>query len=159
MNQKIVPRSKVVSLSRRLKSRGKKIIFTNGTFDLLHLGHIQYLQNAKRLGNILIVGVNTDRSVKTYKSPDRPLNPEKDRIQVLSALECVDYAVLFDEPTPLRLILEIKPDILVKGADWKKSQIAGAREVESWGGKVRRVPLVAGRSTTRLIALLHGKSK
>lgn len=152
--RKIIPSSKVRALARRLKSQKKKIVFTNGTFDLIHLGHVQYLEKAKRMGDILIVGVNTDSSVKSYKGPDRPLNPEGDRIRVLSALACVDYAVLFAEPTPLRLIQKIRPHILVKGSDWKKDQIAGAKEVESWGGKVRRIRLVPGRSTTRVIALL-----
>jgi D-beta-D-heptose 7-phosphate kinase/D-beta-D-heptose 1-phosphate adenosyltransferase len=151
MKQKIISYSKIQGLARALKRRRKTIVFTNGTFDLLHLGHITYLQKAKQLGDILIVGVNTDRSVKTYKSSDRPLNSEADRIRVLTALEAVDYAVLFDDPTPRDLILKIRPDILVKGADWKKSEIAGAKEVESWGGRVVRIRMLSGRSTTRLI--------
>ncbi len=149
--KKILSQAKLAALIRRLKFRKKKIVFTNGTFDLLHLGHVKYLQKAKKMGDVLVVGVNTDRSVKTYKSPDRPLNPQNDRIKVLSALACVDYACLFDEPTPLKLILRLKPDILAKGADWKKNQIAGAKEVLSWGGKVKRIKLVRGRSTTRLL--------
>ncbi|MFZ5801677.1 MAG: D-glycero-beta-D-manno-heptose 1-phosphate adenylyltransferase [Candidatus Omnitrophota bacterium] len=136
---------------RRLQKRGRKVVFTNGTFDILHLGHVTYLEKARSFGDILVVGVNTDRSVKTYKNPGRPINPERDRIRVLVALACVDFAVLFEEPTPLRLIRELKPDVLVKGADWKKSEIAGAREVESWGGAVKRVRLVPGRSTTAVI--------
>ena len=151
MNSKIISRSKAKRLCRRLKSDGKKIIFTNGTFDILHLGHVVYLEKAKRLGDILVVGVNSNRSVKSYKGPGRPVNSEKDRIRVVAALECVDYAVIFDDPTPLALICEIQPDVLVKGADWKKNKIAGAGEVESWGGCVRRIPLVKGRSTTALL--------
>ncbi len=138
-------------MSRQLQRLGKKIVFTNGTFDILHLGHVQYLQKARSFGDVLFVGVNTDRSVKSYKSPDRPVNREKDRALVLCALACVDYAVLFDDPTPLALILRMKPNILVKGADWKKTQIAGAKEVESWGGKVRLVRLTKGHSTTGVI--------
>ncbi len=134
-----------------LKRSRKKIVFTNGTFDILHLGHVTYLEKARKTGDVLIVGVNTDRSVKSYKDPSRPVNPEEDRLKVLAALESVSYAILFDEPTPLELIKTLRPDVLVKGNDWKKSQIAGAREVESWGGKVVLVPLVAGRSTTRVI--------
>ncbi len=134
-----------------LKKRGKKIVFTNGTFDILHLGHVTYLQKARKAGDTLVVGVNTDRSVKSYKTPDRPINPEQDRLKVLAALECVDFAILFDDPTPLKLIKALRPDILAKGADWEKSKIAGAKEVESWGGKVVLVPLVANRSTTRII--------
>lgn len=149
--KKIIPFSKLASLSRKLRSQKKKIVFTNGTFDILHLGHVTYLEKAKSFGDVLIVGVNSDASVKSYKSPDRPINPEKDRMSVLAALSCVDYVVLFSEPTPIRLILASRPNILAKGADWKKSQIAGAREVESWGGKVKRVTLVPGRSTTKII--------
>ena len=154
MNRKIVSRSKISSLSRRLKSLGKKIVFTNGTFDLLHLGHVAILEKAKRFGDVLVVGVNTDRSVKSYKGPDRPINPEGDRIRVLAALACVDFAVLFDDPTPRPLILKLKPDVLVKGSDWKKNRIAGAKDVESWGGRIRRIRLVPDRSTTRLIQKL-----
>ena len=150
-HKKIIPFSHAQALAENLHRKKKKIVFTNGTFDFLHLGHVTYLQKAKSLGNILIVGVNTDRSVKSYKDPNRPVNSQTDRIQVLTALECVDYAVLFDEPTPLKLILQIMPDVLVKGSDWKKHQIAGAKEVEAGGGKVVRVRLVPGKSTTRLI--------
>lgn len=155
MKNKILRPSQLPSILKQLKTKQKKIVFTNGTFDILHLGHVQYLQKARSCGDVLIVGVNTDRSVKTYKSPDRPVNPEKDRIQVLTALQCVDYAILFDEPTPLNLILQIKPHILAKGADWKKSEIAGASEVESWGGKVKLIKLVPGRSTTKIINSIH----
>lgn len=151
MKSKIIKSSQLSGLCLRLKARRKKIVFTNGTFDILHLGHVTYLQKAKKAGDVLIVGVNSDKSVKSYKTPDRPINPERDRMAVLAALECVDYVALFREPTPIRLILAARPDVLVKGADWKKSQIAGAREVESWGGKVRLVSLVPGRSTTAII--------
>jgi D-beta-D-heptose 7-phosphate kinase/D-beta-D-heptose 1-phosphate adenosyltransferase len=155
MKIKIVPGHRIQGLSARLRREGKKIVFTNGTFDLLHLGHVDYLQKARRSGDRLVVGVNTDRSVKTYKDPSRPLNPLNDRMRVLAALECVDYVVPFDEPTPLALILKVKPHVLAKGADWKKSQIAGAKEVESWGGRIQRIRLVPGRSTTRLLKLLR----
>lgn len=151
MRRKLLSLKKLKQTLSRLKSLGKKIVFTNGTFDILHLGHITYLEKAKQQGDVLVVGVNTDRSVKSYKDPGRPLNPQQDRLRVLAALECVDYAILFNEPTPLPLILKLKPDVLVKGADWKKSQIAGAEEVESWGGKVVRIKLVPGKSTTKII--------
>lgn len=151
MKQKILLPSTLGRVIARLKKEQKKIVFTNGTFDILHAGHVRYLQKARSLGDLLIVGVNSDASVKKYKGPDRPINPERDRLEVLTALACVDYAILFSEPTPLKLILKIKPDILAKGADWKKSDIAGAREVESWGGKVKLVKLVQGRSTTNVI--------
>lgn len=148
---KILSRSALSALGRKLRTQGKKIVFTNGTFDILHLGHVTYLQKAKTFGDVLIVGVNSDSSVRSYKTPDRPINPEKDRMAVLAALACVDYVVLFSEPTPLNLICAVKPHVLVKGADWKKSQIAGAQEVESWGGKVKLVSFVPGRSTTNII--------
>jgi len=157
--EKIVSRTRIRALARRLRSRGRRIVFTNGTFDLLHLGHVRYLVRARRMGDCLIVGVNTDRSVRSYKGPGRPVNPERERIEVLAGLECVNYAVLFDEPTPQPLILEIRPDVLVKGSDWRKHQIAGAREVESWGGRVKRIRLVPGRSSTRLIRKFYGDKK
>ncbi len=151
LKAKIIHRSGLEKLAHNLRRHKRKIVFTNGTFDILHLGHVRYLEQAKAQGDVLIVGVNSDRSVKAYKGPERPVNPEQDRLAVLTALEAVDFALLFDEPTPLKLILALRPDVLVKGADWKKSQIAGAREVESWGGKVRRIRLVPGRSTTAVL--------
>lgn len=154
MAAKILTQNKLSSIVRRLKAQGKRIAFTNGTFDILHLGHVTYLQKARSSADVLVVGVNTDRSVKTYKDPTRPVNPEQDRIKVLTALACVDYAILFNDPTPLRLIEEIKPDVLVKGADWAVKDIVGAREVLAWGGKVKRIPLVKGRSSTRVIKIL-----
>lgn len=154
MPSKILTYQNLAAGVRRLKATGKRIAFTNGTFDILHLGHVTYLQKARASGDVLIVGVNTDRSVKTYKDPSRPINPEQDRIKVLTALACVDFAILFGEPTPLQLILKIKPDVLVKGADWALKDIVGAKEVMSWGGKVKRIPLVQGRSSTRIIKRL-----
>ncbi len=154
MTLKILTQRTLDSVVRRLRTHGKKIAFTNGTFDVLHLGHVTYLQKARAAADVLIVGVNTDRSVKTYKDPGRPINPQQDRIKVLTALACVDYGILFDAPTPLQLIRKIRPDVLVKGADWAIKDIAGAQEVLSWGGKVRRVPMVKGRSSTRVIKIL-----
>ena len=154
MPSKILTQNKLSPVVRRLKARGKIIAFTNGTFDILHLGHVTYLQKARASADALIVGVNTDRSVRTYKDPSRPVNPEQDRIKVLTALACVDYAILFNDPTPLKLIQKIKPDVLVKGADWAVKDIVGAREVLGWGGKVKRIPLVKGRSSTRVIKIL-----
>jgi len=154
MISKILTQKKLGATIRRLKAQGKRVVFTNGTFDILHLGHVTYLEKARAAGDVLIVGVNTDRSVKIYKDPSRPINPEQDRIKVLTALACVDYAILFSEPTPLKLIERIRPAVLVKGADWAIKDIAGAREVLSWGGKVKRIPLVKGRSSTRVIKML-----
>ncbi len=154
MSSKILTQKNLSRTVRRLRKEGKRIVFTNGTFDILHLGHVTYLQKAKACGDILLVGVNTDRSVKAYKDPSRPVNPEQDRIKVLTALECVDHAVLFGDTTPLNLILKVRPDVLVKGADWALKDIVGAKEVLSWGGRVKRIPFVRGRSSTRVIKLL-----
>lgn len=154
MASKILTKTTLPAIVRRLKTRGKRVAFTNGTFDILHRGHVSYLQKARAFADVLIVGVNTDRSVKIYKDPSRPVNPQQDRIKVLTALSCVDYAILFNDPTPLKLIQEIQPDVLVKGADWAVKDIVGAREVLSWGGKVKRIPLVKGRSSTRVIKIL-----
>jgi len=151
VKSKVISQTQAERIARQLRAKGKKIAFTNGTFDILHLGHVQYLQKARTTADVLFVGVNTDRSVRSYKEPGRPVNPEKDRVHVLAALECVSFAVLFDEPTPLNLIKKVRPNVLVKGADWKKSQVAGAAEVESWGGKVRLIKLTQGRSTTNVI--------
>ncbi len=129
----------------------KKIVFTNGCFDILHAGHIALLRNARSLGDILVIGLNTDDSVKRLKGPSRPLHSEADRATVLSELESVGLVVLFDEDTPIDLINALKPDVLVKGEDYKKHQVVGATEVESWGGRVELVPLLAGRSTTAAI--------
>jgi len=154
MASKILTKNSLARVVRRLRSQGKRIAFTNGTFDILHLGHVTYLQKARQSADALIVGVNTDRSVKTYKDPSRPVNPEQDRIKVLTALACVDHAILFNDPTPLKLIQAIKPDVLVKGAEWAIKDIVGAKEVMAWGGKVKRIPFVKGRSSTRVIKIL-----
>jgi rfaE bifunctional protein nucleotidyltransferase chain/domain len=128
------------------------VVFTNGVFDLLHPGHVSLLEAARALGEALIVGVNSDASVRTLgKGADRPLVPAVDRARVLAALACVDCVVVFEESTPLALIRTLHPDVLVKGADYEQSQIVGARDVEGWGGRVVRIPLVAGHSTTALV--------
>ncbi|MDH4267457.1 MAG: D-glycero-beta-D-manno-heptose 1-phosphate adenylyltransferase [Deltaproteobacteria bacterium] len=134
-----------------LKAQGKKVVFTNGCFDILHVGHVRYLKKAKSLGDILIIGLNTDRSVRIIKGENRPIVPEKERAEVLSALEFVDYIVFFNEPDPLHLIEALKPDILAKGADWSKDRIIGREIVENLGGRVVLVPMVAGASSTGLI--------
>ncbi|MFH1858034.1 MAG: D-glycero-beta-D-manno-heptose 1-phosphate adenylyltransferase [Candidatus Omnitrophota bacterium] len=136
---------------QRERRRGAKVVFTNGCFDLLHVGHVRLLEKAKRLGDILIVGLNTDGSVRKLKGPSRPVNPARARAEVLSALAAVDHVVLFSEKTPERLIRRIRPDVLVKGGDWEKKQIVGSRFVESYGGKVFRFPAVQGFSTTGLL--------
>ena len=136
---------------QKLKSEKKNIVFTNGCFDILHKGHVAYLQAAKSLGDILIVGMNTDASVHRLKGQDRPVNSLEDRAFVLSALRSVDYVVAFDEDTPLSLIQAILPDVLVKGGDYTIDTIVGATEVLSYGGKVEIIPFVEGKSTTSII--------
>ena len=150
-DQKIRKISGLKKILGRLRVQGKKIVFTNGCFDILHVGHIRYLRKAKSLGDILVVGMNTDRSVKTIKGEKRPIVPEKERAEVLSALEFVDYIILFDESDPLNLIVALKPDVLVKGADWSKDRIIGREAVENLGGRVVRVPMVPGVSSTGVI--------
>jgi len=151
MPGQIVSLKKLKELRKKWKKQGKKLVFTNGCFDLLHLGHIRYLKKAKSLGDFLVVGLNSDRSVKKIKGEKRPILPEKERAEILASLWFVDYVVLFDEETPERLIRELEPDVLVKGADWKLKEIVGADLVRSRGGVVRRIPLYKGRSTTSVI--------
>ena len=134
-----------------LRSQGKKIVFTNGVFDLLHIGHVRYLQEARSLGDALVIGVNADASVKRLKGPTRPIQNENDRAEILAALACVDFTVIFTEDTPENLIHKVKPDILVKGGDWKIETIVGAPFVMSYGGKVMSLQFVDGKSTTKLI--------
>ena len=134
-----------------LKSQHKKIVFTNGCFDLLHIGHVRYLQQAQSLGDFLVVGVNSDASVKRLKGESRPLQVEEDRAQILAALGCVGATVLFEQDTPLELIQKISPNVLVKGGDWSKDQIVGADWVLDHGGEVQSLQFVDGRSTTKII--------
>ena len=133
------------------RSENKKIVFTNGCFDLLHIGHVTYLEEAKKLADVLIVGVNSDSSVAKLKGPSRPLQNENDRSRILAALKAVDHTIVFSEETPLELIKLIKPDVLVKGGDWKIAQIVGSEFVMSYGGTVKSLNFVAGKSTTALI--------
>ena len=147
---------KVVSL-KKLKAelasgrKKKKVVFTNGCFDILHAGHVRYLKKARSLGDVLVVGLNSDSSVRSIKGPARPIVPQRERSEVLAALECVDYVVLFSGPTPLKLIEAIKPDVLAKGADWAARDIVGADIVKNSGGRLARITLVKGRSTTNII--------
>lgn len=148
-------RDSIAQEARRLQSSGKKVVFTNGCFDVLHPGHLDLLERARRMGDALVVAINSDTSVRRLKGPNRPLFPEMERAEILSALSAVDYVCTFDEDTPLEVILEIRPDILVKGADWTNN-IVGSKEVEDWGGKVVALPLVEGQSTTGIIErVLH----
>ncbi|MFN8792423.1 MAG: D-glycero-beta-D-manno-heptose 1-phosphate adenylyltransferase [Bdellovibrionales bacterium] len=138
--------------------KGRQVVFTNGCFDLLHIGHVRYLQDAKTRGDLLVVALNTDASVRALKGPERPVQKENDRAEILAALGCVDYTLLFDEPTPERIIKEIRPDVLVKGGDWKVDQIVGGSFVQSYGGQVLSLPFVEGRSTTNLIEKARQKT-
>lgn len=149
--KKIKGKKTLQRIIQGLKTRKKRIVFTNGCFDLLHVGHLRYLEKAKSLGHVLIVGLNSDRSVRNLKGPSRPILPEKERAEILSGLACVDYVTIFDEPTPLNLISRLRPDVLVKGGDWTKEEVVGREVVEKLGGKVRILPFVKGSSTTNLI--------
>jgi D-beta-D-heptose 7-phosphate kinase/D-beta-D-heptose 1-phosphate adenosyltransferase len=151
---KIVDRSKISDMAAELRSEGKKIVFTNGCFDLLHIGHIRYLREARNLGDVLIVGLNSDTSVARIKS-GRPLTPENDRAEVLSALSMVDFITLFDEDTPYRLICEIRPDVLVKGSDWKKEDIVGSDIAK----EVHAIPLTGGISTSLIIEKIRNMNR
>jgi rfaE bifunctional protein nucleotidyltransferase chain/domain len=140
-----------VRLVERLRAAGKTIVFTNGVFDLLHPGHLRYLQHARSLGDALIVGVNSDRSVRSNKGEGRPITPEAERAEIVAALSSVDAAVIFDEDTPHAIISALQPDVLVKGADWAQDAIVGRDVVEARGGRVVRVPIAAGFSTTAIL--------
>ena len=154
--QKIKTISELKKIAEALKSQNKKIVTTNGVFDILHIGHIRYLQEAKKLGGILIIAINSDRSVKEIKGPKRPLNNENDRAEALAALECVDYVAIFDEENPIKFLEEIKPNIHVKGGDYKINQIIEKGTVEKNNGKIILIPKVEGYSTTDLINRIIG---
>jgi rfaE bifunctional protein nucleotidyltransferase chain/domain len=147
-----VSKSDAIAFVQRARGEGKTIVFTNGVFDILHPGHVRYLRDARALGDVLIVGVNSDRSVRALaKAPDRPINPEHERAEVLAALQSVDAVVVFDEDTPHEIISAIQPDILVKGADWGENAIVGRDVVEARGGRVVRIALAEGYSTTKIL--------
>jgi len=146
-----VTTEQAVALVARLRAAGRKIVFTNGVFDLLHIGHLRYLQRARALGDALIVAVNSDRSVRANKGAGRPITPERERAEVLEALACVDATVIFDQDTPLDLIAALAPDILVKGADWAEDAIVGREIVEARGGMVVRMPIEPGYSTSAIV--------
>ncbi len=152
MDDKVLSLERLLTRAGAWRSSGQRVVFTNGCFDILHIGHIRLLEEARRKGDRLIVGLNTDDSVRRLKGPLRPIVPERERAQVLAALSAVDAVVLFGESTPLKLVKAIRPDVLVKGGDYSEEEVVGAREVRSWGGRVELIPLVAGVSTTRLIA-------
>ena len=151
-------RTEAASFVERQREIGRAIVFTNGVFDLLHPGHIRYLAAARALGDLLIVGVNSDRSVRANKGADRPITPEGERAEILAALSCVDAVVVFDEDTPHEIIAAIQPDVLVKGADWAADAIVGRDIVEARGGRVVRIPVESGYSTTAIVARIRRAS-
>ena len=151
MRRKVLQRDALVEVVKNLREQGKKVVFTNGCFDLIHLGHVRYLGEAKKHGDILVVGLNSDGSVRRLKGKGRPFVPERDRAELLAALEAVDYVTIFGEDTPAALIEALGPDLLVKGADYTLEEVVGRETVERSGGCVVIVPLVEDRSTTKLI--------
>ena len=157
-NGKIIESGNIKQELSKLREKSKKIVFTNGCFDIIHAGHISYLNEAKALGDILIVGLNSDKSVRGLKGADRPVVNERDRAYILANLKPVDYVVIFDEDTPYELIKEIKPDVLVKGADYKGKSIAGSDIVESSGGETVLINFIEGKSTSEIIKKIKSQS-
>lgn len=151
MRGKIGELHEIKTIVANAKKDGKKVVFTNGCFDLLHRGHLHLLREAKKLGDLLVVALNSDKSVKKIKDANRPILPESERSELIAALEMVDYVTMFDEPEPYEVIKELKPDILVKGGDWPKDKIVGADIVEGQGGRVVVIPYLKGHSTTQII--------
>jgi D-beta-D-heptose 7-phosphate kinase/D-beta-D-heptose 1-phosphate adenosyltransferase len=148
---KVLTRSELAAEAARLKAAGKKLVFTNGVFDLLHVGHLRYLQQARSLGDALAIGLNADACVKRLKGDKRPILPEAERAELLAGLACVDYVCLFPEDDPRELIKAVVPQVLVKGGDWPIDKILGRDTVEAAGGKVLSLPFVEGRSTTTIV--------
>jgi rfaE bifunctional protein nucleotidyltransferase chain/domain len=154
---KIADRKTLIEERKRLRSEGKRLVFTNGCFDLLHPGHVRYLAQARALGDAMVVALNSDRSIRALKGEGRPVLNENERAEVMAALESVDYVIIFDEETPRELIAALSPDLLVKGGDWSIDKIVGREEVEQAGGKVLSLPYVEGSSTTDIIErILNG---
>jgi D-beta-D-heptose 7-phosphate kinase/D-beta-D-heptose 1-phosphate adenosyltransferase len=149
---KLLSRRDAGALVARARRRGERIVFTNGCFDLLHAGHLRSLEGARRLGDRLVVGVNGDAGVRHLKGPGRPVLPARQRALLLAALACVDWVVVFREPTPLALIQALRPDVLAKGGDWARAEIVGREQVEGWGGRVVRLRELPGVRTTRILA-------
>jgi len=161
MKSKILKLKDLMQTLKGLRNSGKQIVFTNGCFDILHAGHVRYLTGARSKGDVLVLGLNSDSSVKSIKPDNRPIVSQDQRAEVLAGLACVDYITIFDEPDPLALIRAIKPDILVKGADWEESEIIGSDVVKKYGGKVVRIEFVPDISTSKIIQRilkLYGKS-
>lgn len=150
-NRRVLPLSQLIQMVRRLRRQGKTIAFTNGCFDLLHSGHLDTLERTKRLADVLVVGINSDASVRRLKGPSRPVVPQAERARLVAALKPVDYVVIFSEETPLQVIQTLQPDLLAKGGDWSAKEVVGKDLVEYCGGKVLLMPYLTGHSTTRLL--------
>jgi D-beta-D-heptose 7-phosphate kinase/D-beta-D-heptose 1-phosphate adenosyltransferase len=157
--EKLLSRRSAVAAVRAAQRRGQRVVFTNGCFDLLHIGHVRSLEQARALGDRLIVGVNSDASVRRLKGASRPVVPARQRAELLAALECVDWVVVFGQDTPLSLIRALGPDVLAKGGDWARDEIVGGAEVESRGGRVERLRVVPGLRTTHLVDRIRGRSR
>jgi D-beta-D-heptose 7-phosphate kinase/D-beta-D-heptose 1-phosphate adenosyltransferase len=155
---RVLSRQAAATAVRRAQRRGDRVVFTNGCFDLLHVGHVRSLEQARSLGDRLIVGVNSDASVRRLKGASRPVVGEKQRAEVLAALACVDWVVVFGHDTPLALIRAVRPDVLAKGGDWKLSEIVGREDVESWGGRVERLRVIPGARSTNLLEKIRRRA-
>ena len=151
MEDKIVDREQLQKEVVRLRGEGKRIVFTNGCFDILHVGHARYLKEAKKTGDVLVLALNSDSSVRAIKGEKRPLIPEEERAYMVASLEAVDYVTIFSEATPLELIEYLMPDVLVKGGDWAEEQVVGRESIRKWGGKVVIIPEIEGASTTNIV--------
>ncbi|MBZ5513511.1 MAG: D-glycero-beta-D-manno-heptose 1-phosphate adenylyltransferase [Acidobacteriia bacterium] len=151
LENKVIPLERAYGLVGDLKRRGERVVFTNGCFDLLHPGHTRYLAAARKLGDVLIVAMNSDASVRAIKGPRRPIFPEAERAELLAALEAVDYVTIFDDPTPQAIIARMLPNVLAKGGDWGPNEIVGRAEVEAAGGQVVSIPIVPGYSTSAMM--------
>jgi D-beta-D-heptose 7-phosphate kinase/D-beta-D-heptose 1-phosphate adenosyltransferase len=149
--EKVLPLEKAIKQVARLKRDGQRVVFTNGCFDLLHPGHTRYLAEARKLGDALVVAINSDRSTRALKGPSRPILPEGERAELIASLRCVDLVTIFDDPTPQELLARMLPHVLVKGADWGPANIVGREEVEAAGGVVASIPVVPGFSTSKII--------
>ena len=158
MIEKILTPSEMLGERQRLRAAGLRLVFTNGVFDLLHVGHVRYLAQARALGDALVVAINSDRTVRELKGPDRPVFDQNERAEILAALRMVDYVVVFDNVSPRSLISQLLPDVLVKGGDYQLDEIHGREEVEAAGGKVISLPFVDGASTTSLITRMKGRT-
>jgi len=152
----VLTRDEASRFTAASRASGRRVVFTNGVFDLLHPGHVRYLRQARAFGDVLVVAVNSDRSVRANKGPDRPITPEAERAEILAALECVDAVTVFDEETPHAIISALQPDVLVKGADWAHDAIVGRDIVEARGGTVVRIPVEQGHSTSAIVARIRG---